>query len=103
VKVDALNCIDCLLGGHEKLLQIDPNNNHFYLSSGWMPSNVEKNENFRQIFDWSQKEIKTLFRDLKGNILIDSFENLDEFESDIEKFSSKTGLEVTNNEEVGIR
>ena len=103
VKVDALNCIDCLLGGHEKLLQIDSKSKHFYLSPGWMPSNVEKNKNFCQIFDWSQKEIKTLFRDLKGIILIDSLENLDEFESDIEKFSSNTGLGVTNNEEVGIR
>jgi hypothetical protein len=103
VKVDALNCIDCLLGGHRKLLQIDPNSDHFYLSPGWMPSNVEKNENFRQVFDWSQKEIKLLFRDLNGIILIDSLGNLDEFESDIEKFRSNTGLQVTNTEEVGIR
>jgi hypothetical protein len=64
---------------------------------------VEKNENFRQVFDWSQKEIKFLFRDLNGIILIDSLGNLDEFESDIEKFRSNTGLEVTNTEEVGIR
>lgn len=103
VKVDALNCIDCLLGGHGKLLQIDPSSDYFYLSSGWMPSNLENNEHFCQVFDWSQKEIKTLFRDLKGVILIDSLGNLDEFESDIEKFCSKTGLEVTNKEEVGIR
>ena len=102
VKVDALNCIDCLLGGHGKLLEIDPNNDHFYLSPGWMPSNVENNEYFCQVFDWNQKDIKTLFRDLKGIILIDSLGNLDEFESEIEKFRSNTGLEVTNKEEVGI-
>ena len=102
VKVDALNCIDCLLGGYGKLSQIDPNSDYFYLSPGWMPSNVEKNENFRQVFDWNQKEIKSLFRDLKGIILIDSLGNLDEFESDIEKFRSNTGLEVTKKKEVGI-
>ncbi len=102
VKVDALNCIDCLLGGHGRLLQIDPNNDHFYLSPGWMPSNLEKNVHFRQVFDWSEEGIKNMFRDLKGIILIDSLTNLDEFKIDIEKFSSNTGLSVKNKEEVGI-
>jgi hypothetical protein len=101
VKVDALNCIDCLLGGHGRLLQIDPNNDHFYLSPGWMPSNLEKNANFRQVFDWSEEGIKNLFRDLKGVILIDSLGNLEELKSDIEKFSSNTGLSVKNTEDVG--
>ncbi|UCC58775.1 MAG: DUF1638 domain-containing protein [Candidatus Bathyarchaeum sp.] len=101
VKVDALNCIDCLLGGHGRLLQIDPDNDHFYLSPGWMPSNLEKNVHFRQVFDWSEDEIKTLFRDLKGVILIDSLGNLDEFKSDTEKFSSNTGIPVKNTEDVG--
>jgi len=101
VKVDALNCIDCILGGHQNLLQADPKCSHFYLSPGWMPSNLEKNVHFRQVFDWSQNGIKNLFRDLKGVILIDSLGNLDEFKNDIEKFSSNTGLPVKNKEEVG--
>jgi hypothetical protein len=63
VKVDTLNCIDCLLGGNGRLLQIDPNKDHFYLSPGWMPSNVEKNVYFRQVFDWNQEGIENLFRD----------------------------------------
>jgi hypothetical protein len=102
VKVDALNCIDCLLGGHGRLLEIDPNNDHFYLSPGWMPSNLEKNERFRQVFDWSQEGIENLFRDLKGVIIIDSLGNLDELKSDIEEFSCHTGLRVKNKEAVGI-
>ena len=67
-----------------------------------MPSNLEKNANFRQVFDWSEEGIKNLFRDLKGVILIDSLGNLDEFKSDIEKFKSNTGLSVKNKEDVGI-
>jgi hypothetical protein len=101
VKVDALNCIDCLLGGHGRLMQLDPNNDHFYLSPGWMPSNLEKNMHFRQVFDWSQEGIKNLFRDLKGVIIIDSLGNLDELKNDIEKFRSNTGLSVKNKEAVG--
>jgi hypothetical protein len=42
VKVDALNCIDCLLGGHGKLLQIDPNSDHFYLSMDGCPQTWKK-------------------------------------------------------------
>lgn len=103
VKVDALNCIDCLLGGHGRLLLIDPNNDHFYLSPGWMPSNLEKNVHFRKVFDWGQEGIKNLFRDLKGVILIDSLGNLDDFKGDIEEFSSQTGLPVKDKKTVGVR
>jgi len=77
-KVDGLNCIDCLLGGHGRLLQIDSNNDNFYLSPGWMPSNMEKNEHFHQVFDWRQEGTKNLFRELRGIIVIDSLGNLDE-------------------------
>ena len=101
VKVNALNCIDCLLGGHGKLLQVDPNSDHFYLSPGWMPSNLKKNVRFRQVFDWNQEEIKNLFGNLKGVIILDSLENLDEFKSDIEEFSSNTGLPVKSKKAVG--
>ena len=103
VKVDALNCIDCLLGGHGRLLLIDPNSDHFYLSPGWMPSNLEKNVNFRQVFDWSEEGIKNLFRDLKGVILIDSLGNLDDFKGDIEEFAAQTGLPVKDKKTVGVR
>lgn len=102
VKVEALNCIDCLLGGHGRLLEIDPKNEHFYLSPGWMPSNLEKNVRFRQVFDWSQEGIKNLFKDLTGVIIIDSLGNLDELKSDIEEFSCRTGLPVKNKEAVGV-
>lgn len=102
VKVDALNCIDCLLGGHQKLLQADPNCDHFYLSPGWMPSNLKKNVWFREIFDWNMEGIKEMFRHLAGIIVIDSLENLDEFKNDIEEFSQHTGLQVKNRKTVGL-
>jgi hypothetical protein len=56
LKVDAWNCIDCLLGSHGRLLQIDPNNDHFYLSPGWMPPNVEKNEDLSKSSIGAKKE-----------------------------------------------
>jgi hypothetical protein len=101
VKVDALNCIDCLLGGHGRLMEVDPNSEYFYLSPGWMPSNLEKNERFQQVFDWNQEGIKNLFRDLAGIIIVDSLGNLDELQNDIDEFSSQTGLSVKSKEAVG--
>ena len=102
IKVDALNCIDCLLGGHKKLLQADPKCSHFYLSPGWIPSNLKKTAGFREIFDWNMEDVKDQFEDLSGLIIIDSLDNLDTFKSDIEEFSYHTGLEVKDTKVVGL-
>ena len=102
VKVDALNCIDCILGGHQNLLQADPKCSHFYLSPGWMPSNLKKSPQYREIFDWNMEGIKEQFEHLTGIIIIDSLDNLDEFKSDIEEFSYHTGLQVKDSKSVGL-
>jgi len=102
VKVDALNCIDCLLGGHQKLLEADPDASHFYISPGWMPSNLKKSRHFRGIFDWNIEDIKEQFEHLSGVIIIDSLDNLDHFESDIQEFCVNTGLEVKETKTVGL-
>ena len=102
VKVDALNCIDCLLGGHQKLLEADPKGSHFILSPGWMPSNLKKSPRFREIFDWNMEGIKEQFEHLTGVIIIDSLDNLDELKSDIEEFSIHTGLQVKDKKAVGL-
>jgi hypothetical protein len=102
VKVDALNCIDCLLGGHKKLLEADPKGSHFILSPGWMPSNLKKSARFREIFDWNMEGVKEQFEHLAGLIIIDSLDNLDELKSDIEEFSIHTGLQVKDTKTVGL-
>jgi hypothetical protein len=102
VKVDALNCIDCLLGGHKNLLEADPKCDHFYLSPGWMPSNLKKTKYFKEIFDWNMKGIKEQFEHLNGLIIIDSLDNLDELESDINEFSFFSGLEIKQTKHVGL-
>jgi hypothetical protein len=102
VKVDGLNCIDCLLGGHKNLLKIDPKCSHFYLSPGWMPSNLKKNRYFKEIFDWNIENIKDQFEHLNGLIIIDSLDNLEELESDIEEFSFYSGLKVKSTKHAGL-
>ncbi len=102
VKVDALNCIDCLLGGHGRLLKIDPDHYYFYLSPGWMPSNLKMDGRFSRLFDWSRKEAKRKFSKLKGIILLDSLGDLDEFRDEIEEFRNHAGLSVLKKRVVGI-
>jgi hypothetical protein len=102
LKVDALNCIDCLLGGHKKLLEVDPKCSHFILSPGWMPSNLKKSKHFRGIFDWNMEGLKEQFEYLDGIIIVDSLDNLDELASDIEEFSINTGLQVKDMKTVGL-
>jgi hypothetical protein len=102
IKVDALNCIDCLLGGHKKLLQADPKCSHFYLSPGWMPSTLKKSPQYREIFDWNMDGLKDQFEHLTGLIIIDSLDNLDALKSNIEEFSYHTGLQVKDTKAVGL-
>jgi len=102
VKVDALNCLDCLLGGHGRLLEIDPKHKYFYLSPGWMPSNLKMDALFNRFFERNTKEVKKLFSGLEGIILLDSLGDLNEFEDEINKFSKHTGLPVLDKIAVGI-
>ena len=102
VKVEALNCIDCLLGGHKELINIDPKGSHFFLSPGWMPSKLKKNKYFKKIFDWEIENIKEHFECLEGVIIINSLGNLNDLKNDIIEFTKKTGLEVKSIKTVGI-
>jgi len=103
VKVDALNCIDCLLGGHGKLSEVDPNYDYFYLSPGWMPSNLKANPRFSPIFYGpSPEEIKQQFSKIKGILLFDSLEDLDESKNEIEEFSNHTGLPILGKKLAGL-
>jgi hypothetical protein len=102
VKVNGLNCIDCLLGGHQNLLKVDPKCSHFYLSPGWMPSNIKKSPHFREIFNWDIDGIEEQFEHLDGLIIINSLDNFEEYNNDIEEFSHYTRLKVKEIKNVGL-
>jgi hypothetical protein len=102
VKIEAANCIDCLLGGHDLLLKIDPDHVYFYLSPGWMPSRLTQNRRFKGIFDLDEAKTKRLFRKLKGIVIFDPFGNAEDLRNEVEQFSSRTGLPVLEVKEVGL-
>jgi len=95
VKVDGLNCIDCLLGGRGKLLDIDPDHKFFFLT----PAFIEFSES---LMISTREENRRRFNMLKGIILVDSLENMEQYRDRIEHFINQTGLPVLKHMVVGL-
>jgi hypothetical protein len=95
VKVDALNCIDCLLGGRGRLLEIDPDHKFLFLTPAFI-------EFTSRIFSKSREETRRMFSPLAGIILIDSLGNLSRFQDRIDEISDRTGLAVVESRAVGL-
>ncbi len=95
VKVEALNCIDCLLGGGGKLLEIDPDHLYLFLT----PAFIEFTE---RIMSKTKEETRRIFSRLKGILLIDSLGNLEEYRDRIRAISDLTGLPILETRKVGL-
>lgn len=88
-KVNGLNCIDCLLGGHGKLLEIDPHHNYFFLT----PAFLEFSE---KLISGSREENIERFSMLKGIIIVDSPGDMELYQDRIEQFKNQTGLSAVD-------
>ncbi|MFB0544379.1 MAG: DUF1638 domain-containing protein [Asgard group archaeon] len=95
VKVDCLSCIDCLLGGKGKLLEVDPDHVYMFLNPAW----IRFGERFMTL---SKEEAREQFSVLKGIILLDALGNLDDYMEEIEEFSDFTGLPILERKNVGL-
>lgn len=100
IKIDALNCIDCLLGGKGKLLEIDPNQECLFLSPSWIRyfdrfKKLAYQEEYREAF-------KKMFTGIKGIILLDSLGDLDKYEEQIDEFRNLSGLHILKRMEIGL-
>ena len=98
VKIDALNCIDCLLGGKGKLLGIDPNHEYFFLNPAWIKLEFGNRDLTRKT-----QEARKEFSVLKGLFLLDTLGNLNDFEKEIEDIRKYTDLPVVERRNIGIR
>jgi hypothetical protein len=102
-KVDALNCIDCLLGGHGRLCSIDPNWEYFYLSPGWLPSSLRESPKFNSFFNsYSDEQKKAMISKMKGVIIFDTLGDLDSLKAEIEEFTGDVRLPVISIKTVGL-
>ncbi len=99
IKVDAHNCVDCLLGGKGKISQVDPNHELMVFSPGM----VEFFEGVRQKAreeGIDENVLKSLFSGLKGIVLLDTLGQAKANRAEIEKMD--TGLPILETKFVGL-
>lgn len=95
IKVDALNCIDCLLGGRGKLLEVDPDHRLFFLTPAFL-------EFSKDLISGTREENRRRFNMLKGITLVDSLGDMNRHQDRVEHFSDQTGLPVIEHQVVGL-
>lgn len=97
VNVDALNCIDCLLGGKGRLLEIDPKHEYFFLNPAWIELEFGSRDKTKNTEDAREE-----FSILSGLYLLDTMSNLDDYAEVIQEISDYTGLPVIERKDIGL-
>lgn len=95
VKIDGINCIDCLFGGKGQLFQTDPEHKYFFLTSEWI--------NFWNKFEKTGEDLKDRYAMLDGIVLLDTLGDLDDLGDDIERISRATGLPILEKKKLGLQ
>ena len=98
-KVDALNCIDCQLGGKGKFLEADKEHNLMFMGPGMigffkgMKEKMLKN-------GVDEATFANMFSGIKGFVLLDTCGDGDEWRMELEKLGM--GLEVIETRKIGL-
>ncbi len=95
VKVDALNCIDCLLGGKGKLLEMDPNHKYLFLN----PAFIQFGEDIRGKTKGITREMYGM---LDGIVLLDAMGDLNDYRNRIDDMVDYTGLPILERKDIGL-
>jgi hypothetical protein len=99
VKVDALNCIDCLLGGKGKVNEADPDHNLLFLYPGMIGFFSHFKEKAQQE-NVDEESFNNLFSGLKGIVLLDTLGEAKMNKEEIEKLHS--GLTILETRTIGL-
>jgi len=99
VKVDALNCVDCLLGGKGKVLEADPDHDLLFLYPGMIGFFSHFKEKAQQE-NIDEEAFNKLFSGLKGIALLDTLGEPERNKEEIEKLH--TGLKVLETKNIGL-
>jgi hypothetical protein len=98
-KVDAVNCIDCQLGGKGKSLDADPEHNLMFMGPGMIGF-------FKHAKEMMRKEgvddatFANMFGGIKGAVILDTCNNAEKCKEELEK--SGIGLRVLETRKVGL-
>ena len=99
VKVDALNCIDCQLGGKGKYLEADPNHDLLFLGPGMIDFFSHFREKMRRE-NIDEDVIANFFAGLRGIVILDTLGEPNKNKEDIEKMHN--GLAILETREIGL-
>ena len=98
-KIDALNCIDCLLGGKGKVEEEDPNHEFMFMGPGMIDFFCDAKEKLKKE-GMDDEALKALFSGIKGIVLLDTLDEEQKNKADLETL--KTGLKVLDTKKVGL-
>jgi hypothetical protein len=99
VKIDAVNCIDCQLGGKGKFLEADPEHNLMFMGPGMIGF-------FKHAKDTMLKEgideatFANMFSGIKGIVLLDTCGDAEKCREDLEK--SGINLKILETRKIGF-
>jgi len=88
-----LNCIDCLLGGKGKLLEMDPKHKYLFLN----PAFIQFGEDVR-----GKTITREMFSMLDGIVLLDAMGDLNDYQSRIDEMADYTRLPILERKDIGL-
>jgi len=99
VKVDAVNCIDCQLGGKGKFLEVDPEHNLMFMGQGMIEFfNHMKEKMLKEGVD--EAAFTNMFSGIKGIVLLNTCGNAEKCREQLEKSGMR--LPVLETREMGL-
>ena len=98
VKIDALNCIDCQLGGKGKSLQAFPQQDLIFFTPGMMDFFKHAKEAMLRE-GYGEEAFKGFFHGIRGIVLLDTLGNAAKLKAEVEELD--TGLKILETRQVG--
>ena len=98
VKIDALNCIDCQLGGKGKSAQADPHQDLIFLTPG-MTDFFKHTKVIVRREGYVEEAFKQLFKGIRGIVLLDTLGKAAQLKTEVEELN--TGLKILETRKIG--
>lgn len=99
VKIDAVNCVDCQLGGGGKFFEADPEHNLMFMGPGMIEFFTHMKERLMKE-GMDEAAVAGMFSGIKGIVLLDTVGNAKKCREELEK--SGMGLSILETREIGL-
>lgn len=99
VKVDAINCIDCQLGGKGKSLEADPEHNLMFMGPGMIDFFEHMKEKILKE-GVGEATFTNMFSGIKGIVILDTCDDAEKCEEELKKIGM--GLKILETRKIGL-